>query len=176
VIEKPATVEAVLKFNPLSVDGDQRAVQAIEKAWDDADQKWREKVPGYNNKAGTCAGAKLLGTGHLPGSMTELFFASRPNRQSHQQFEAIYRGPEAYAPVRVPGSGGWNAPPVQPPGPSMEKRVFMRRSTGETVTSCKTCQDTLFTTTCARNQRTCGGEGGGGLGSGSGGGGASGVY
>lgn len=176
VIEKPATKEGILKFNPLSADGDQRAAEAIKNVWNDAEKKWVKKVPGYENKPGTCAGAKLLGTGHLPGSMTELFFALRPDRQSHQQFEVIYRGPETDVPVRVPGTGGWKAPALHPPGPSIEKRVIMRRSSGDTVTSCKTCQDTLFTATCARNQRTCGREGGGGLGSGSGGGGASGNY
>ncbi|HEX5656655.1 MAG TPA: DUF4150 domain-containing protein [Polyangiales bacterium] len=179
VIEKPATVEGILKFNPLSVDGDQRAMEAIEHAWKDAETKWEADVPGYRNKPGTCAGAKLLGTGHLSGSMTELFFAYRPGK-GQLQFEAIYRGPEAGA----PGDGPWDKPPIRDePGPKVEKRVKMRRRGGETVTSCKTCQDTLFTTTCARNLRTCGGSAGGGhrggsggLGSGSGGGGATGEW
>ncbi|MDB4989713.1 MAG: hypothetical protein JWN04_4891 [Myxococcaceae bacterium] len=175
VIEKTATKEDILKFNPLTAEGDRAATRAVTNAWDDARRKWEDDVPGYKNEPGTCAGAKLLGTGHLPDSMTELFFASRPGKKSHQQFDAVYRGPETDAPVRVPGAGGWEAPTLERPGPQVEKRVVMRRRTGETVTSCKTCQDTLFTTTCARNQRTCGGEGGG-LGSGNSGAGTTGEW
>jgi uncharacterized Zn-binding protein involved in type VI secretion len=58
VIEKPATKEDILKFNPLSADGDQRAVEAIKKSLNDAQQKWADKVPGYENKPGTCAACR----------------------------------------------------------------------------------------------------------------------
>lgn len=126
--------------------------------WDEAMSKHREGTDGYNNRPGTCAGAKLIAkSGHVADSMTELFFPFQvKNRRKGLVFEVIFRGPETLAPT----PGEFWSPPTESnlatdSSNAVEETREMKRRTGETVPSCRSCQETLFMALCDKDQQTC---------------------
>ncbi len=147
--------------------GGHRGHQKLSKRWDDTETLVAEGKPGYNNRPGTCAGAKLIGkSGHVANSMTEMFFAFPSARK--MAYPAFYRGPSEYSPPKVnavgpdgKGAGAWKPPSVaaltEGRGSESDKeRVPMRRKSEETVPSCLSCQDTLFMARCDLEVQTCG--------------------
>jgi hypothetical protein len=165
VIKDAATVDDIIAANPMckvkagaSADAVEAATQAksrILDRWALAEAKHDKKKPGYNNRPGRCAGAKLIGkSGHVADSMTEIFFSFAGDGRK-LEFGVSYRGPSQFA----PSSGPW-----KPPGAteiaaadtgSMDERVDMKRKSGETVPSCRACQDTLFMARCDLERQSC---------------------
>ncbi|NVJ10650.1 DUF4150 domain-containing protein [Myxococcus sp. AM001] len=171
VTGEAATLEDFLARNPRCAAGDTEAIRKLSKRWDDTETSVADKKAGYNNKPGTCAGAKLIGkSGHVANSMTEMFFAFPSARKL--AYPVLYRGPSEYSPPKDRavgpdgmGAGAWKPPSVaavvaalnegrgvEPDG----ERVDMRRKSGETVLSCQSCQDTLFMARCDLEVQKCG--------------------
>ncbi|PTL77208.1 DUF4150 domain-containing protein [Vitiosangium sp. GDMCC 1.1324] len=171
VIGEAATLEDFLAINPRCAAGDTEAIHKMRKRWRETKEKFDDKKPGYNNKPGTCAGAKLIGkSGHVANSMTEMFFAFPSAKK--MTYKVFYRGPPEYSPPKDnvvgpdgKGAGAWMPPRVaavvaaikegrggEPDG----ERVDMRRKSEETVPSCRSCQDTLFMARCDLEVQTCG--------------------
>jgi len=170
VIHEAATLEDFLAMNPRCVAGDTEAIKKLSKRWDDTETLAAEKESGYNNKPGTCAGAKLIGkSGHVANSMTEMFFAFPSARKL--AYPVFYRGPSEYSPPKGnamgsdgKGTGVWKPPSVAAVAAALKEgrggepdkeRVTMRRKSDETVPSCLSCQDTLFMARCDHEKQRC---------------------
>ncbi|OJH40643.1 DUF4150 domain-containing protein [Cystobacter ferrugineus] len=167
VIGEAATLEDFMAANPRCARGDTEAIKKMTSRWDETEKKSLKMDKGYNNRPGTCAGAKLIGkSGHVASSMTEMFFAFPSARKL--SFEVFYRGPINYSPPKGKvegadgkGPGAWKPPSVAAinegkGGESVDERVNMRRNSEETVLSCQSCQDTLFMARCDLEAQTCG--------------------
>jgi hypothetical protein len=114
---------------------------------------------GYNNRPGTCAGAKLIGSGHVAHSMSEMYFSPSGANKDELTFNVIYRGPAKFAPENK----AWTPPSAEELKTAKddtkdEKRVNMRRKKESTVLSCQSCQDTLFMARCDKERQTCKGK------------------
>ncbi|MFN0059746.1 MAG: DUF4150 domain-containing protein [Planctomycetota bacterium] len=157
VIKDAATLNDFIAANPRAADGNAPAIAALTDGFAAAMAKHDSAVDGYNNKPGTCAGAKLIGkSGHIADSMTEFYFAFKigKNALSTLAFSAIYRGPGALGPV---SPAAFVAPTaVEYASPLVDERRDMKRKVGETVPSCQSCQDTLFVAMCDKEGRSCG--------------------
>ncbi|WP_237081798.1 DUF4150 domain-containing protein [Myxococcus xanthus] len=171
VIGEAATLEDFLAINPRCAAGDTEAIHKLSKRWRKTEKNVKTKEPGYKNKPGTCAGAKLIGkSGHIANSMTEMFFAFPSARKL--SYPVFYRGPSEYSPPKEnvvgpdgKGAGAWKPPSVAAVvaafnegrgGEPERERVEMRRKSEETVPSCLSCQDTLFMARCDLEVQTCG--------------------
>ncbi|PTL79928.1 DUF4150 domain-containing protein [Vitiosangium sp. GDMCC 1.1324] len=157
VIEEPAMLNDFMARNPRCAAGDAEAIAKMTEQWDATERKIRQEKPGYKNKPGSCAGAKLIGkSGHVANSMTEMYFAFSGTEKFN--FEVFYRGPGDYSPSQSEGT--WKPPRAAAinrgeGGEHVEQRVKMRRKSEETVLSCQTCQDTLFMARCDLEVQTC---------------------
>jgi hypothetical protein len=155
VIKEAAGLSDMLAANGRS--GEAAAAAKIDKLWKRTMANHTQGLKGYNNKPGTCAGAKLVGkSGHVPDSMTEIFFSFQGGK-STLSFSAIFRGPAAFA----PSAGPWSAPSLaslaeHSPSTVVELRSDMKRRSGETVPSCQSCQDTLYMAVCDKEKKSCG--------------------
>jgi len=98
----------------------------IKKAWAEVEEARQQRKRGYN-VPGTCAGAKLMASGHAPREMTEMMF-------SPGGWEARYK-------VR------WTS------GGRRQRVVGATFSTDEIVASCHSCQRLLYLTNCP--ERSC---------------------
>ncbi|MCP3168950.1 DUF4150 domain-containing protein [Myxococcus qinghaiensis] len=167
LVEEAATLEDFMARNPRCAAGDSESIQKMNTQWDSTMRKSRDKRTGYNNKPGTCAGAKLIGkSGHVAHSLTEIYFSFPGTRKL--SFEVFYRGPVDYSPSKSQadgpdgkGPGAWKPPSGADihegkGGEGVNERVNMRRKSEETVLSCQSCQDTLFMARCELGEQTCG--------------------
>ena len=156
-VTEAATLEDFKTLNPRCAAGDPEALEKMETQWEDTMKKALNRKPGYNNRPGTCAGAKLIGkSGHVAHSMTEIYFSFSPDKKA-VSFDVFYRGPIDYA----PSEGSWTPPSVADirngkGGEAVKKRVNMRRKKEVTVLSCQSCQDTLFMARCDLEKQSCG--------------------
>src|SRR5206468_8531786 len=90
-IKDAATVDDIKAINPRSATP--AGAAGIDAHWDAAMAKHNAGDQGYNNKPGTCAGAKLLAkSGHVAETMTEVYFVYKGGLKA-QTFSVIYRGP-----------------------------------------------------------------------------------
>ncbi|MCP3169949.1 DUF4150 domain-containing protein [Myxococcus qinghaiensis] len=158
VIEKAATLEDFMTINPRCAAGDTEAIDKMAKQWEGTKERSDRFESGYNNRPGTCAGAKLIGkSGHVAHSMTEIYFSFSRDKKA-LSFDVAYRGPSDYAPFK--GEGPWTPPSAADiedgkGGTRVENRVNMRRKTEVTVLSCQSCQDTLFMARCDLEKQSC---------------------
>jgi hypothetical protein len=159
VIEGAAGLNDFMKANPRA--GDAEAAAEAARLWDVAMSKHTQGVDGYNNKPGTCAGAKLIGkSGHVADSMTEIYFPFKRRGKKLKKtlaFSVPYRGPSALGPSPAKTEPWtWNPTSPEDASPLVDERRDMKRKAGETVPSCQSCQDTLFVARCDKEKQSCG--------------------
>ena len=171
VIGKAATLEDFLAINSRCAAGDTEAIDKMRERWRETETLVARKAKGYNNKPGSCAGAKLIGkSGHVANSMTEMYFAF-PSAVK-KAYPVFYRGSSEYSPPKEnavgpdgKGAGAWKPPTVAAVVAALKEgrggeldteRVTMRRKSEETVPSCLSCQDTLFMARCDLEVQKCG--------------------
>jgi len=153
LVKDAATLADFQAINPRGGAG--AGAGALADQWRTAMLNHEDGRAGYNNRPGTCAGAKLVGkSGHVADSMTEIFFAFTGGKKA-LTFDVLYRGPAEFGPVKGP----WNPPAreaLATGGPYIEERRDMRRKKEQTVPSCRSCQDTLYLARCDLEQQSCG--------------------
>jgi hypothetical protein len=155
-IEEAATLEDLMAINPRCARGDTAAIAKMTQQWDATMEKSINKKEGYNNRPGTCAGAKLIGkSGHVARSMTEIYFSFSSDKKS-VAFNVIYHGPIELAPAEELWTAPSEADVEQKKGsPHVEERYKMKRRKEISVPSCQSCQDTLFMARCDIEEQQC---------------------
>lgn len=169
VIKEAATLKDFQAINPRCKAKDaaeaKAAADRIEAQWEATTTKYEEEEEGYDNRPGTCAGAKLIGkSGHVARSMTEIYFSFSKNKKGSAH-NVIYRGPIDYAPSLghidgAPSEGSWTPPDAKDVEKKknslhVEERFKMKRKKDDTFLSCKSCQDTLFMARCNHEEQKC---------------------
>ncbi|MBZ5714680.1 PAAR-like domain-containing protein [Nannocystis pusilla] len=140
--DQQAGVDDYIAANP-RVDARLR----VEERWDEAKNRNRNNEP-FCNAPGVCAAAKLVtrSGGHVPRSMTEMFFAPlQPHR-----VDLRYRHYDRLHPFRV--ALRWLTR-----GRHGDHDVWREESfdPGVTVPSCVTCQSLVPLTLCDYKRRSC---------------------
>lgn len=121
---------------------------AVKKAFAAANIAKADGKPGYN-RAGNCAGAKLVGRcSHAPVSMCEVYFQPAGAGSWSAVYEMLVTDQET---VDAGSGSEWQQEILNNRHAKKEDRTFTDE---EPVASCKSCQETLFLTNCP--ERTCG--------------------
>ncbi|KFA91008.1 DUF4150 domain-containing protein [Archangium violaceum] len=161
VLGEAATLEDFMAINPRCAAGDTEAIEKMSEQWKETVRKSDSGEEGYNNRPGTCAGAKLIGkSGHVAHSMTEIYFSFSSDKKG-VKFKTYYRGPIDDAPdAPSKAKGPWTPPSADDikagkGGARVEEHVDMRRKKEVTVLSCQSCQDTLFMARCDLEKQSC---------------------
>lgn len=143
--DQQSGVDDYIAANPRVNDLDTRST--VHERWDDARDRNDNNEPFYN-PPGVCAAAKLVtrNQGHIPRSMTEMFFAPL---QPHQ-VDLRYRHYDRLHPFRV--ALRWLTR-----GRRGNHDVWREESfdPGVTVPSCVTCQSLVPLTLCNYKRRSC---------------------